>query len=41
MRAGNKRTVLSSPDLLTDVLTKGIDCDIAIIDLSLNSTIGK
>lgn len=41
MRAGNKRTVLSPPDLLTDVLTKGIDCDIAIIDLSLNSTIGK
>ncbi|WP_341819014.1 FKBP-type peptidyl-prolyl cis-trans isomerase [Wolbachia endosymbiont (group B) of Phasia obesa] len=41
MRAGNKRTVLSSPDLLTDVLTKGIGCDIAIIDLSLNSTIGK
>ncbi|WP_395461281.1 FKBP-type peptidyl-prolyl cis-trans isomerase [Wolbachia endosymbiont (group B) of Ablattaria laevigata] len=41
MRAGNKRTVLSPPDLLTDVLTKGIDCDIAIIDLSLNSTIEK
>ncbi len=41
MRAGNKRTVLSPPDLLTDVLTKGIDCDIAIIDLRLNSTIGK
>lgn len=41
MRAGNKRTVLSPPDLLTDVLTKDIDFDIAIIDLSLNSTIEK
>ncbi|WP_353287412.1 FKBP-type peptidyl-prolyl cis-trans isomerase [Wolbachia endosymbiont (group B) of Gerris lacustris] len=41
MRAGNKRTVLSPPDLLTDVLTKEIDFDIAIIDLSLNSTIEK
>lgn len=41
MRAGNKRTVLSPPDLLTDVLTKDIDFDIVIIDLSLNSTIEK
>lgn len=44
MRAGNKRTVLSPPDLLTGILIKEIDFDeenISIIDLSLNSTIEK
>ncbi|MGL9758556.1 MAG: FKBP-type peptidyl-prolyl cis-trans isomerase [Wolbachia sp.] len=40
MRAGNKRTILSPPGLLTDMLIKDIDFDeenISIIDLSLDA----